>query len=506
MKSVIAVCVFIISAQTMWGQHYEPQILILAPNETVFDKKLGSELAKVNGEIKKTSKVKQQRAYIKSAQFASQPENFKLMTLAEVDYLENADFFRLTSHFAQQYLSYRFYERFPELLILLSGSKSNGEIEDLKKLSERDKMQFVLNFSNINLFRAKGITYSKIKVQLFDNASGSYLLNKEYTGDWLNPGFEFACPDKSINCTINNALGAALADVIQAITTNNPTIKRTEELTALRYQELINTYYPKSADVLSVKEILREAHSEIQSDHVYHVMFDNQKMKFVAFSSEKITPQQFKAFTENNKDNQVTIISKKSIKDEGFLNSIPEMYAYVIKGVKYQNRWYVEKSNQTYFDAQTEEEAKKEYFSNLQQWNFFREDTTAFNPAFWETQLFSKVRDLKQDPEWENYGGSIWKTEEANNRSYVGLYEIVANELRKAKLQENEKFEKATKQIVLAPVYEKLKNANPKEFAKYAEHSLIYASNRAVAINPVLITNDAEVKTLHYYVIFSNSH
>jgi hypothetical protein len=27
-----------------------------------------------------------------------------------------------------------------------------------------------------------------------------------------------------------------------------------------------------------------------------------------------------------------------------------------------------------------------------------------------------------------------------------------------------------------------------------------------VAINPVLITNDAEVKTLHYYVIFSNSN
>ena len=71
-----------------------------------------------------------------------------------------------------------------------------------------------------------------------------------------------------------------------------------------------------------------------------------------------------------------------------------------------------------------------QFLNNLQDWNFFKIDSTTFNPDFWETNLFNKIKDIRKDPEWNKYGKTIWKTEEEENRNYIGLYEIVADQLK----------------------------------------------------------------------------
>jgi hypothetical protein len=505
MKRVTTLTIFFLTRLWAFGQDYEPQILILSPNETIYDKKFEKELIQISNDFKKSSRTTEQQEYTKTKEFNTKPENIRLMTLSEISFLEKMDFFRQTSYFAHQYLSYRVYERFTNLLILLSDNKSRGELSDLKTLADKEKIQYVLNFPRIELYKSNGVSYSKIRIQLYDNHAGEYLIDEYFEGDWRNPGFEFSCQDKTIQCTINNALSNGLAEIIDAIATNSPTLKRERQLAQQRYNELIVNHFSKPCNVEPLKTIIQGSKDDFPIDNIFQVLYDESNTKFVAFSVEQVSAQDFKTLKDNKKDKNVNIISSKDIKDKGFLDDVPQTYAFIINGVKYKDKWYYEKANATYFEAKSIDEGRKLYFNNLQKWDFFIENSIMVNPNFWETSLFKKVRDLKQDPDWEKYGKSMWKNDEANDRNYVGMYEIVANVLRRTKRDENDKFEKLLKESRLRPTYEQLKKTNPKEYSTYSDHSLIYSSDRKVVINPVLLTNDKDIKTIHYFVVLDNS-
>lgn len=502
LAGVLTICLFITQAS---AQNYEPKILVLAPNETKYEKSFGKELLKINDEMKKTSDSTGINEYLQSEEFTSKPENIKSMTVSEIRFSEKKDFFRLASYLAYQYLSYRFYERFTNELILLSDINIKGELTELKSLADKENMQYILNFPMIELYKSKGMSNARINVQLYDNNTGKYLINKDYVGDWKNPGFEFTCQDKTIYCTINNALSNALSDVIQEIAGNSPTINKERELSRQRYDVLVSNYLSKPCNLEPLKEIIGEANKDLPLENIFQVLYDDSMMKFVAFSLEKVSAQDFKAFKDNKKDMNVNIISDKDIRDGDFLDAIPTTYAYIIMGVKHKNKWYYEKTKVTYFDAESIAEGREIYFNNLQDWNFFIENTALVNPDFWETGLFKKVRNLKEDPDWKKYGESIWKTDEANNRKYIGMYEIVANTIKRAEKEKNEKFEKVIKDEKLKPAYEFLRSKNPKEYSTYSEHALIYPSDRSVVIHPVLITNDQGIKTIHYFVLLIDS-
>jgi hypothetical protein len=172
--------------------------------------------------------------------------------------------------------------------------------------------------------------------------------------------------------------------------------------------------------------------------------------------------------------------------------------------VLYNNKWYYEKTNVTYFEANTKGEEQLSFFNNLQHWNFFKNNSTEFNLDFWETELFKKVPDLKKDPDWEKFGESIWKVDEANNRVYIGLYEIVANKLQKEISEQNSQFSKKIIEVIFKPSYEQLKTKRPIDYSKISEHSLIFSKTRNVVINPVLVTDKNSIKTIHYFVAFNN--
>ncbi len=422
------------------------------------------------------------------------------MMISEMEFAENIDFFKNASSISEQFLAYRFFEKFPNLLIILKDQKSDGSLTNLKGISEKEKFQYVLNFSKIELYKKNNIGYAEIKVQLFDDISNSIILDKSYIGDWNNPGFEFACTNESINCTINNALSKALNDIIYTIAINSPTLKKEKQLSQERLNILSNEYLRKDFDEQFLKTILSNS-----NDKPFQLLLNDEKTKFVAFFLEQVSSQDFKDLTKNKKDKNVKIISPNDIKDKEFLEEIPRTYAYIIKAVKYNDKWYYEKSNVTYFQANSINEGEEQYFNNLQQWNFFKENSTELNPDFWETNLFEKVPDLKKDPDWDKYGESIWKTDEVNNRNYIGLYEIVADSLRKEKQSKNTSFEEQLNENIFNPAYEILKKNNPDRYSKLSVHSLIYSENRDLAINPVLVTDKNGIKKLHYFVAFNDS-
>lgn len=484
---------------------YEPQILILAPNATKYEKPFDKEVLDYNNKIQANLKISEQEEALNSPLFKNKPENIQIITKSEIEFSKKLDFFKQASFFSEQYLAYRFFEKFPNLLIKLKDAKSSEAVEDLKKYSENEKLQYVLNFSSIELYKEKKISYAKITVQLYNNITNSIVLNKTYIGDWNNPGFEFTCNDKTINCTLNNALSQALNEVIFTIASNNPTIKREKQLSQERYNVLMSNYYKESSNKESLKNIILPLDKDINIDSSYQTIFSDDNTKFISFFLQQVSAQDLKTLTENKKDKNVNIITNKDIKDEGYLNEIPKTYSYIVKGVNYKGKWYYEKSEVTYFEAKTIIEGQRKFFNNLQKWNFFKENSTEFNPEFWETNQFKKVPDLKKDPEWENYGESIWKTDEANNRDYIGLYEIVANGMRDENSEQNSEFVKKMIEDVFKPNYELLKKEDPNQYSKISEHSLIFSKTRKVVINPILVTNNKGMKTIHYFIAFDNS-
>lgn len=508
MKKLTIIILTFTFALTALGQTYEPQILILTPKEFKYDKSFEKDVKLRNKELSKRPENKEQADYLESDEFKKQPDNIQRITLSEIDFSEKLNFSKQASFIAHQYLAYRFYERFPNLLILLSTSKSSGSLTELKKIADTDKMQYVLNFSSIELYKKNEISYAKISVQLYDNVSQTFLINSEYEGDWTNPGFEFACTDKSIDCTINNALSKALGDVIYQVASNSPTIKRDRELAQLRFDELVSNYYSNTNDKEFLKPIIPQPDSNIVLKDQYQILIDTSQTKFVAFFIEQVSAQDFKAMKDNKRDKNVNIISSKDIKDEGFLDDIPQTYAYILKGVKHNEKWYYEKSNVTYFEAKNLEEGKQKYFYNLAKWNFFKENSTEFNPDFWETSLFKKVKDLKQEPDWDEYGETIWKTQEINDRPYIGLYEIVANQLKKEAAEKAKTFDQNIIKEIIRPLSEKIKTEGKYEIVSLKHMSkdylLIYPTDKSIVLTPIKVKEKDDEMFLRYFVLIPN--
>lgn len=482
---------------------YEPQILILAPNITKYEKAFDKGISNYNKKLQTNLKISEQEKNLNSPEFKEQPENIQIIAKSEIEFSKNLDFFKQASFLSERYLSYRFFEKFPNVLIKLKDTKSQGTLDNLKIHSENEKLQYVLNFSSIELYKENKISYAKVSIQLYDNITNSVLLNKAYIGDWNNPGFEFTCNDKTINCTINNVLSQALKDVIYTIASESPTLKREKQLSQKRYDVLMSDYFKKSFDKEKLKNIISPLDKDINIDSSYQALFSEDNTKFISFFLQQVSGQDLKTLTENKKDKNVNIITNKDIKDEGYLNEIPKTYSYIVKGINYKGKWYYEKSEITYFETKTLIEGQNKFFNNLQKWNFFKENATEFNPEFWETNQFKKVPDLKKDPEWEKYGKSIWETDEIKNRPYIGLYEIVANKIQEDIKKDNLEFDK-NKVELFSKFYQNLKSKNPETFNKISEHSLIYPVDKSIVINPALISSKKGTKTIHYFVIINN--
>lgn len=490
---------------TCFGQtKYEPQILILSPNEMTYDKVFEKEISDYNKQIKKG--LKENKDEPKSAEMDNQPENIKTMMQNEIAFAKTLDFSKQISFVAEQYLAYRFFEKFPNLLITLKDIKCNGNISELKKVATEQHFQYLLNFTKINFYTESGISKAKISVQLYDQTSEAILLDKDYIGDWYNQGFEFTCQDSSLSCTINNALAQALPEVIGVVATNSPTLQKEKSLSQQRFNVLINNYYSKPYDTTFISNIILSNDSNINRKSLYQCLVAESKTKFIAFYLEKAVPNDFKSLKDDKKDKNVNIISSKDNKDPGFLDDVPQTYAYIVKGVKYNDKWYYQKSSVTYFESKNDEDGKQKFFNNLQKWDFFKENSTEFNPNFWETNQFQKIKDLTKDPEWNKYGETIWKTDEKENRDYIGMYEIVADELKKIKQNENENFDSIVSSNIFIPIYDAQIKNNPTNFTQYAmlykKLTLIYSKERKVVLNPIMITNGKGEKALHFFIAF----
>ncbi len=259
----------------------------------------------------------------------------------------------------------------------------------------------------------------------------------------------------------------------------------------------------------------------------YQLLIDPTKTKFVAFFIEQISAQDFKTLKDNKRDKNVKIISSKDIKDAGLLNEIPQTYAYIVNGVKYNDKWYYEKSNVTYFEAKSLEDGQQNYFGNLAKWNFFKENSTEFDPEFWETYFFEKVESSVTKNSWEieelksQLDKSSVEDKEAyqemiddfyekdlKNKEYFGLYEIVANQIRQEKRRLDEQFSESITKDILPRFYEGYCEKNSiNGFIKLngTEIQIIFPNDKSVILSPIVFDYGNDRKELNFFVLIPNT-
>ncbi|MBS1663261.1 MAG: hypothetical protein JST68_19615 [Bacteroidetes bacterium] len=428
MKLVLSLTAFVLMTVRLFGQtSYEPQLLILSPGSVQFEKAFEKEIATLNETARRKGGISES---MPPNELKAQPDNVQQMIASETEFAKNMDFAKMVSTRSEQYLAYRFFEKFPNLLILLKDVKSVKKIEDLEKIASDSKIQYVLNFPSLSFYGKDGSRFARLAVQLYDHSTRSLLIDTTYIGDECNNGFEFACDDGTLSCTINNSISQALERVVYEIAMHSPTIIRERKLAQERMKVLRDSYYTKSFDKSFVAPILPAADSEIVLNNLYQLLVSDDRTKFVGFFLGKKDPQSFGQLSQNQQDKEVEIINNKNIRDSGYLDNIPHVYAYIVKAVKYKDQWYYEKSNVTYFEPEDGQGGKLQYFNRLQEWGFFKDNSAEPSADFWETHLFKKIMDLRKDPDWNKYGTSIWKREEEENRKYIGLYEIVADKMK----------------------------------------------------------------------------
>lgn len=511
---------------TVYSQDYfEPTILILTPSKTTADKALKKEIEYLDKEIRKGRDKAVKESEDDLAEMIDGDKNIKTMCQKKIEFSKDMGFYSIIPSMAEGYLQYRFYERFTNLLIYAVNEKSDGNIEELSNLADYHKMQYILNFPNVNSFVENGTKKSTITVQLYDNSQNKILYEKKYTGDDLNPGFEFACGDSTLQCTFSNALAQALADLIYVVASNNPTIIKAKQLSQDRVDELFTSYYPKKP-ASEIVEIISINDTSISTDGFYHGFIDGSKTKFIGFFAYNTNTNSF-TDVKNSKDKNVNIITS----DLSGWDTIPRIYAHIVLGIQYEANWYIQKSNVTYFNAEDFEEGKKEYFKNLQKWHFFEEESSEFNPDFWETYFFSKVESsvernkdkiekytmLKEkattDEDQEIYQEMIndFYENDLKNQGYFGLYSIVASEMRKHDRVQREQFETTFSETELTPFFDNYIKKSDMGIMEYEKLNgknfvMIYPKDRSIVLCPILFNYENDKSELHYFILIPSDN
>jgi hypothetical protein len=508
LKLSTTIFLFLIINQIALGQAtspaFEPKILILSPSQTVVSPLLEKEVRAQNDSLTKMANLYKTNLEAIKAQSEGKAPNIMLMFKNSIPYVTSINFFKNISFLADNYLVYRFYERFPNVLILLKDTSMSVQLTDMQLLAKQQQIPYIISFPKVELVMENGQRSAKIRMLLYEQTSNSFLIDKDYTGDERNPGFEFTCEDGTINCTINNALSQALPDVLKQIAGNNPTLKKERALSLERKKEVQNNLLHRDSDHAFISKIISPADSSIDLKLLYQCFHNEDKTQFVAFFLKTGVTNSLKSLYDKKDKGKVNIITGKDIHDKDYLDSIPKTYAYIVKGVLYNGKWYYKKDEATYFDAAAPDEGQLQFLGNLEGWGYFKENSTDYSPTFWSDKLFEKIHDRRKDPDWEK-NKHIYEMDERENREYIGLYEIVAEQLKEEKEVESSAYREQISKTILIPFFKTQAQARLNDIAKYdplpGNYYLIFPKDKHILLSPVKITDGKGNNYMRFFAI-----
>lgn len=359
------------------GQNQEPTMVILFPNEIIVDPEIEKELKEKYGFSQETieEEINERRGSISDDSLAILKE--QMQNYAINDFYNNLAL--------DSYLPYRLSNWFPNQRVFPIQEKSSSDLEKLAPLAEQYKVRYVLNFPKVHSVMQDNRKETTVRIQLYDHQQKKNLLDKDFTGNDKNPGFELSCEDGSLECTINNVQAIGFEEVINLIVKNSPDFIQDENLLMQKAEVLFSTYYPQKP-ANEIVEIIEKNKPTISTEGFYHGLMSEDKSKFVGFFALNSNSPNFKDLKSEN-DKGTTVITNDM---QGF-GTTPENCFYVVLGTKKNGKWHLKQNETIYFDTPYFEEAKKEYFVVLITLGFFKENSPDYNPEFWDSPLFNDL-------------------------------------------------------------------------------------------------------------------
>lgn len=498
---------------------YEPTILVLSPGECIVGEGLEMQLDSLNKLARKQGKAQAREIEASSEETNERDSNIIVMYEKKAELSRQMDFHNQITSFSEEYLQYRFYERFTNLLVYGIPQKSTDNLKALGELAETHDMRYVLSFPKVESEDNEGKKLSTIQVVLYDYQNDQIVLDQSFTGYDANPGFDFACENGSWQCTFSNALSSGLPEVIKIVAENNPTIMRERQVAEVRNDVLFNSVYTRKVPQ-RVPTIISENDTSIDTTGFYHAIVNEDTSKFVAFFCYDSQVQGFKGI-KNKNHGSVNIITE----DFTDLDNMPKIFAYAVVGLEFEGKWYFDVKNKTYFNAATIDIGKRNFFLNLTRWDFFKENEAESNPEFWSTNFFGKVessveKNQKRIEELEILRDNTKSKEDRaiyqdmiddyverdlKNKPYLGMYDLVADYLKNQEEEVNKSFDSTLMHQTLVPFFDDYV-MNSEEFIEYQKFNseriaTIYPSGRDKILIPIVLVDRKEKATLHFFVL-----
>ena len=219
-RHVFGLVTLLFISTSAFGQktNFRPTIVILYPHEKTTDNDIDKELEKYKVQIEISDEKK--AAFLLDVKDG--PENWKKIGEAEFELLRKQDFFTTLTFGCEIYLSFRLFESYPDFLVLPISESCDGNLNGLKKIANKHKVDWVLNFPKIKLEKEETIKRTTVTFQLYNVLADKVIFQKDYIGINKNPGLEFTCEndEDSWRCTLSNLESVALFDILEQIDRN----------------------------------------------------------------------------------------------------------------------------------------------------------------------------------------------------------------------------------------------------------------------------------------------
>jgi hypothetical protein len=197
MKKTLLILILITSLNLFSQENRVPSIVVLNPQETIYDKGLDS-IAKLYEYKEKPSDEQKQRIR------ESNGENFDLKSEKEILFMGKMDLGSQITFGLNFYLSYKLFEYNENNMVYPAHEINNSTKAELKKIAENHNMNWIVNIPKVEFQTNKNEMSGKIRYQLYNLKFDEIVLDQILTADDQNPGFEFACESGTIDCVTNN--------------------------------------------------------------------------------------------------------------------------------------------------------------------------------------------------------------------------------------------------------------------------------------------------------------
>jgi hypothetical protein len=191
-------------------QKFHPSIVVLDAFNFKSDSSLSKEV-QAYVEVRKHSEA-ERKQFLKTLE--GEKENNRVMELAEYEYRLNKSIPAFLTLGLSSMITYRVFGQTENGLIIPTHEQSNNLPEDLKKVAIKYNVEWVVCPVELSCFIKKGKKFSMARIAVYNLSKNQIVLQKDYLGDSVNPGFELSCKEGSLECTINNLIGFITHEVV----------------------------------------------------------------------------------------------------------------------------------------------------------------------------------------------------------------------------------------------------------------------------------------------------